>query len=154
MFKIICDHKHEHFTKKIDNQLIAGGHETTSRVNDKLVLPWYSKSKGHNVLTFCGRKLWNTNRNDTISNVLSEFSDNADWWVQMLLTHYYIKNSQLKSWSSFYVSFFKLLNFPACYYFKCFNLNLNYFVKKSSKQVGYLKKLISYKYYCATKSKN
>ena len=59
MFRIICERKNKKFTQKIDNQLIAHNHETRSGVNNKLVLPRYSKSKSHNAHIFRGIKLWN-----------------------------------------------------------------------------------------------
>ena len=64
MFRIIHERKHVHFTKKIDNQLFPHNHETRSRVNNKLVMPRYSKSKCQNALIFCGIKLWNTTPDD------------------------------------------------------------------------------------------
>ena len=64
MYRIICERKHEHFTLKIDNQVIAHEHETRSRVNNKLVLPRYTKSKCQNALIFRGIRLWNTTPND------------------------------------------------------------------------------------------
>ena len=45
MLMIICERKHEHFTQKNYNLLIAHNHETGSRVNNKLVISIYSKSK-------------------------------------------------------------------------------------------------------------
>ena len=39
VFRINCKCKHEHFSQKIDNQLIAYDHETRSRVNNNLVIP-------------------------------------------------------------------------------------------------------------------
>ena len=64
MYWIISERKHEHLTLKIDNQVIAHGHETRSGVNNKLVLPRYTKSKCQNALIFRGIKLWNTTPND------------------------------------------------------------------------------------------
>ena len=64
MFRIIRERKHVHFTQKIDNQLIPHNHETRSRVNNKLVIPRYSKSKCQNALIFRGIKLWNTTPED------------------------------------------------------------------------------------------
>ena len=63
MYRFICERKNEHFTLKIDNQIIANEHETRSRVNNKLVLPLYKKSKCHNALNFRGIKLRNTTPN-------------------------------------------------------------------------------------------
>ena len=64
MFRIIRDRKHVHSTQKIYNQLIPHNHETRSRVNNKLVIPRYSKSKCQNALIFRGIKLWNTTPDD------------------------------------------------------------------------------------------
>ena len=64
MYRIIHERKHEHFTIKIDNQVIAHEHETRSRVNNKLVPPRYTKSKCQNALIFRGIRLWNTTPND------------------------------------------------------------------------------------------
>ena len=63
-FRIIRERKHDHFTQKIDNQIIPHNHETRSRLINKLVIPRYSKSKCQNALTFCGTKLWNTTPDD------------------------------------------------------------------------------------------
>ena len=64
MFRIIREIKHVHFTQKIDNQLISHNHETRSRVNNKLVIRQYSKSKCQNALIFRGIKFWNTTPDD------------------------------------------------------------------------------------------
>ena len=64
MYRIICEHKHEHFTLKNDNHVLAHEHETRSRVNNNLVLPRYTKSKSQNAFFFRGLKLWNTTPND------------------------------------------------------------------------------------------
>ena len=52
MFRIICEQKHKHFTQKTYIQLKAHNHKTRSRVNNKLVLPRYSKSNCQNTLIF------------------------------------------------------------------------------------------------------
>ena len=44
-YRIICERKHEDFTLKIDNQVIAHELETRSRANNKLVLPRIYKVK-------------------------------------------------------------------------------------------------------------
>ena len=61
----IRERKHVHFTRKIYNQLVPHNHETRSRVNNKLVIPRYSKSKCQNALIFRRIKLWNTTLDDT-----------------------------------------------------------------------------------------
>ena len=43
MYRIICERKQEHFTLKIDNQVIINEDETRPRVNNKLVLPRYTE---------------------------------------------------------------------------------------------------------------
>ena len=45
MIRIIREIKHVHFTQKIYNQLFPHNHEIRSRVNNKIVIPRYSKSK-------------------------------------------------------------------------------------------------------------
>ena len=64
MYRIICERKHENFNLKIDNHVTAHEHETSSRVNNKLVLPRYTKSKCQNALIFRGIKLWISTPND------------------------------------------------------------------------------------------
>ena len=54
----------EQFTHKIDNQLIAHNHETTSRVNKKLAVTEYSKAKFQHAPIFRSIKLWNTTPDD------------------------------------------------------------------------------------------
>ena len=46
------------------SQLISHEHETRTRVNNKRVLPRYTKSKAQNALIFRGIKLWNKTPND------------------------------------------------------------------------------------------
>ena len=65
-FRTIRKRKHVHFTQKIDNPLIQHNHETRARVNNKLAIPRYSKSKCQNALIFCGIKLWNTTPDDIL----------------------------------------------------------------------------------------
>ena len=60
LFRIIRERKHVHVTQKIDNQLIPHNHGTRSRVNNKLVIHLYSKSKCQDALIIRGIKLWNT----------------------------------------------------------------------------------------------
>ena len=64
MYRIISERKHEQLTLKFDNKIIAHEHETRSRVNNKLMLPRYSKSKCQNALIFRSIKLWNTTPNE------------------------------------------------------------------------------------------
>ena len=87
MYRIICERKHEHFTLKIDNQVVAHEHETRSRVNDKLVLPRYTKSKCQNALIFCGKKLWNASPND-----IKQSTNLADIKLKLVSNHPYIKH--------------------------------------------------------------
>ena len=74
IFRIICGRKHEQFTRKTDNQLVARNNDIRSRVNNKLVLPWYSNSKCHHSLIFRRIKLLNITPIDiTQSNNLAKF---------------------------------------------------------------------------------
>ena len=50
--------------KQICNQLIAHNYEIRSRVNNELVLPWYSNSTCRHARIFCGIKLSKTTPND------------------------------------------------------------------------------------------
>ena len=76
--------------KKIYIQLIPHNHETREKVNNKIVIHRYSKSKCQNALIFRGIKLWNTTPHDIKqSAILARFkkylerfilssSDNSD----------------------------------------------------------------------------
>ena len=63
MYRIISERKREHFTLKVDNQVIAHEHETRSSGNNNLGFPRYTKSKYQKALIFRGIKLWNTTTN-------------------------------------------------------------------------------------------
>ena len=91
MYRVIRERKHEHFNIRIDNQGIAHEPETWSRVNNKLVLPRYTKSKYQNSRIFRGIKLWNITPNDIkqtamlarfkiyLKRSLPNSSENPDW---------------------------------------------------------------------------
>ena len=44
MYRNICERKPKHFTLRSYNQIVAHEHETRTKVNNKLVLPRYTKS--------------------------------------------------------------------------------------------------------------
>ena len=118
IFNIIFEWKYEHFTQNIDNQLIVLKRETRSRINNKLALPRYSKSKCQNAHIFRGMKLWNTNQNhikysanlNIFKKYLKHFIlsslDSPYWYFQMVLIHSYVTNYQIITWSSFHKSYF------------------------------------------------
>ena len=64
VYRIISQRKHERFNRKNYNQISEHEHETSFKVNNKQVLPCYSKSKCQKALIFRGIKLWNTTPND------------------------------------------------------------------------------------------
>ena len=64
MFRNIREQKHVHFTQKIDNHLVPHKQETRSRLDNRLVIPRYSKSKCQNPFLFRGIKSWNTTPDD------------------------------------------------------------------------------------------
>ena len=97
--RMICERKHQHFTLKAYNQLIAHEHGTRSRVNNKLMFPPFTKSRFQNALMFRGVKSWNTTPNNIkqsgflarakkyFQRFILKSSVNPDWQFQMVLIH-------------------------------------------------------------------
>ena len=144
MFRIICDRKHEHFTHKIDSQLIAHNHETRSRVDNKLVLPRYWKSMCQTAHIFRSIRLWNTTPDDIknsanlarFKKILKRFilnsSDSPDW--------------KPFKWFNFLISLLPRANFHVVKFEAKFFCSFSFL-----KQVWYLVNSITHKYVCASK---
>ena len=64
MFKVLCDGKHLHYVKKMDQNSIAHIYETRSNVGNCFITPLYMKSKCQTSFIYRCIHLWNNIPND------------------------------------------------------------------------------------------